>query len=223
MALGPQALLIAGALAFSLSYVAWALIGWGWHDWRGFVDGIPRDVACASVVALFVGTFALGCNISTGRRDETGNNWIFPFMLVVGLAMGWLAPHDDRRGLRILGGDGLAYVGAAFLLAGTVLRLAAVRTLGSRHSVWVAVQADHRLVTTGLYRFVRHPSYVGALLAVFGWAVAFRSGSGLLLAMGIVPPILSRIRAEERLLVAEFGDAYRAYQSRTWCLVPLVY
>jgi protein-S-isoprenylcysteine O-methyltransferase Ste14 len=107
--------------------------------------------------------------------------------------------------------------------AGTFLRLGAVRTLGPRHSVWVAVQSDHSLVTTGLYRFIRHPSYVGALLAVFGWALSFRSGAGLLLAILIVPPILSRIRAEEHLLLAEFGDEYQTYQRRTWRLLPFVY
>ncbi|HEY2587535.1 MAG TPA: isoprenylcysteine carboxylmethyltransferase family protein [Tepidisphaeraceae bacterium] len=220
---GPQAILILGAALFSLGYIAWAVAGWGWHDWRGFFDGVPRDVVSAGIVLLFVGTFSLGCNVSAGRRDEAANNWIFPVMLAVGLALGWVAPHNDHRNLHTVGGDPIAYLGAIFFLLGTILRLAAVRTLGPRHSVWVAVQSDHALVTTGLYRFVRHPSYVGALLAVFGWALAFRSGPGLLLATLIVPPILSRIRAEEQLLLAEFGDAYQTYQRRTWRLVPFVY
>jgi protein-S-isoprenylcysteine O-methyltransferase Ste14 len=117
----------------------------------------------------------------------------------------------------------VAELGAILFLAGTFLRIAAVRTLGPRHSVWVAVQENHRLVTGGVYRFVRHPSYVGALLAVFGWALAFRSAVGMALAILLVPPILSRIDAEERLLVAEFGQLYRAYQHRTARLLPMVY
>lgn len=216
-------LLIAGALAFSLAYVAFTLTAWGWNDWRGFFVSVPRDVVCTGIVALFVGTFAFGCNVSTGRRDHSGNNWIFPVMLLAGLAMAWFCGHDDRRNIRTLGGQGAADLGALLFLAGTVLRIAAVRMLGPRHSVWVAVQEDHRLVTGGLYRFVRHPSYVGALLAVFGWAMAFRSVVGLALAALIVLPILSRIRAEENLLIAEFGDLYRSYQLRTTRLLPFIY
>jgi protein-S-isoprenylcysteine O-methyltransferase Ste14 len=217
------ALLVSGSLVFSLGYVGLAMAGWGFDDWRGFLDSVPRDCVCAGVVGLFVGTFLFGCNVSLGRRDHSGNNWIFPVMLVIGLLLGWTCGHDDRRNLHTLGGRPVAYLGAAIFLAGTFLRIAAVRTLGPRHSVWVAVQEDHRLVTSGLYRFIRHPSYVGAFLAVFGWALAFRSVIGLLLALLIVPPILSRIVAEERLLSAEFGDAYRAYQHRSWRLLPSVY
>lgn len=216
-------LLIAGSLFFSLGYVALTVMAWGWDDWRGFFLSVPRDCVCAGVVALFVGTFALGCNVSTGRREQSGNNWIFPVMLLVGLAMGWFCGHDERRNIHIIHGKYVADLGASLFLAGTVLRIAAVRTLGERHSVWIAVQHDHRLVTTGLYRFVRHPSYVGALLAVFGWACAFRSQVGLELAVLIVPPILSRIRAEENLLTAEFGDLYRTYQRGTSRLLPFVF
>jgi protein-S-isoprenylcysteine O-methyltransferase Ste14 len=212
-----------GALIFSLSYIVLALMGWGWTDWRGFFASPARTGVCLGMIVLFVGTFALGCNVRTGRRDEPANNWIFLPMLLVGLAMGWLPPHQDRRDVWTLGGNPVAYLGLLLFWLGVLFRLGAVRTLGPRHSVWVAVQEGHGLVKTGLYRFVRHPSYVGALLAVFGWALAFRGAAGLLLGMLMVPPILSRIKAEEELLISEFGSAYQDYQQRTWRLVPGVY
>jgi protein-S-isoprenylcysteine O-methyltransferase Ste14 len=95
--------------------------------------------------------------------------------------------------------------------------------LGSRFSIWVAIQQDHRLETTGLYRFIRHPSYTGAILTLFGWALTFRSGIGLLLALMMVVPLIRRMEAEERLLIAEFGDEYLSYRRRSWRLIPLVY
>jgi protein-S-isoprenylcysteine O-methyltransferase Ste14 len=86
------------------------------------------------------------------------------------------------------------------------------------------LQPDHLLKTDGFYRFVRHPSYLGALLAMAGWALVFRSIVGLLLTAAICVPIVARIRAEEEFLVQEFGDQYRAYQQRTqWRLLPLIY
>jgi protein-S-isoprenylcysteine O-methyltransferase Ste14 len=78
--------------------------------------------------------------------------------------------------------------------------------------------------TDGFYRFVRHPSYLGALLAMAGWALAFRSVIGLLLTAAMCVPIIARIHAEEEFLVHEFGEQYRAYQQRTpWRLLPFVY
>jgi protein-S-isoprenylcysteine O-methyltransferase Ste14 len=215
--------LVSGAFIFSLGYIALALAGWGWNDWRGFFDDPCRAGVSAEMIVLFVGTFFLGCNVSLGRRDHSGNNWIFLPMLLVGLAMGWLPAYHERRSLWMIGGNGLGYAGLIIFTLGTTFRLGAVRALGPRHSVWIAVQQSHGLVKTGFYRFIRHPSYVGALLAVFGWALVFRGGAGLLLALLMVLPILSRISAEEDLLGGEFGEDYREYQRRTWRLVPWVY
>jgi len=216
-------ILTLGALLFSLGYVALAVAGWGWRDWRGFFDDPCRAGVSVGIVVLFAGTFLFGCNISAGRRDDSRNNWIFLPMFVVGLAMGWLPAHQDRRNFWTIGGSSVAYSGLILFGIGTFFRLGAVRVLGPRHSVWVAVQHGPRLMTTGVYRLIRHPSYVGALLAVFGWALAFRGGIGVVLGLLMVPPILSRIEAEEALLVAEFGEEYREYQRRTWRLVPFIY
>jgi protein-S-isoprenylcysteine O-methyltransferase Ste14 len=78
-------------------------------------------------------------------------------------------------------------------------------------------------VTTGIYRVIRHPSYLGLLLTALGWALAFRSGIGLLLFVLLIPPLLARIHAEERLLAKQFGDEYRAFTKRTSRLLPGIY
>jgi protein-S-isoprenylcysteine O-methyltransferase Ste14 len=64
----------------------------------------------------------------------------------------------------------------------------------------------------------RHPSYLGLLVNSLGWGLAFRSG--VVLAALLVPPLLARIRAEQRLLRSEFGAEYEARCARTWRLVP---
>jgi protein-S-isoprenylcysteine O-methyltransferase Ste14 len=51
----------------------------------------------------------------------------------------------------------------------------------------------------------------------------FRSGVGVLLAALLVPPLLARINAEERLLRSQFGEEYDAYRARTWRLIPAIY
>jgi protein-S-isoprenylcysteine O-methyltransferase Ste14 len=87
----------------------------------------------------------------------------------------------------------------------------------------VAIQPGHTLVTSGVYRAIRHPSYLGLLVNSLGWSLAFRSGVGLLLAALLIPPLLARIHAEERLLRAQFGGEYEVYCSRTSRLIRGIY
>jgi len=91
--------------------------------------------------------------------------------------------------------------------------------LGRRFSGLVAIQPGHTLVTTGPYAVIRHLSYLGLLINTLGWALAFRSGVGLLLTALLIPPLLARIRSEEVLLQATFGDEYAACRRCTARLI----
>jgi protein-S-isoprenylcysteine O-methyltransferase Ste14 len=82
---------------------------------------------------------------------------------------------------------------------------------------------EHELVTDGLYRFIRHPSYLGMIILMVGWALAFRSAASLLLVALVIPPLLARPRSEEVLLRTRFGERYDAYCRRTWRLIPGLY
>ena len=103
------------------------------------------------------------------------------------------------------------------------LRLWPVFVLGRRFSGLVAIQPGHELVTSGVYRVIRHPSYLGLLVNPLGWALTFRSGVGVLPTAFLIPPLLARIHAEERLLKTQFGGDYDAYRSRTSRLIPGIY
>jgi protein-S-isoprenylcysteine O-methyltransferase Ste14 len=78
-------------------------------------------------------------------------------------------------------------------------------------------------VTTGIYRVIRHPNYLGLLLTAPGWALGFRSGVGLLLQGTLIPPLLARIQAKELLPEMQFGEEYRDYTRRTSRLLPGIY
>jgi protein-S-isoprenylcysteine O-methyltransferase Ste14 len=78
-------------------------------------------------------------------------------------------------------------------------------------------------MTSGLYGFIRHPSYLGLFVLALGWGLAFRSGVGVLIAVLMLTVVLARIESEERLPSESFGDEYDAYRARTWRLIPYVY
>ncbi len=142
---------------------------------------------------------------------------------VLGLLGAWLPAYTDRKEFWTLDGEAIRWVGVALFVVGGALRLWPVFVLGHRFSGLVAIQPGHTLVTAGIYRVIRHPSYLGLLVNSLGWALAFRSGVGVILTALTIVPVVARIRAEETLLLSEFGDEYDAYRSRTSRLLPGVY
>jgi len=115
-------------------------------------------------------------------------------------------------------------LGTALLIGGVAVRWLAIRTLGRFFTVDVAVHREHRVVQSGLYRYVRHPSYTGVLVAMLGAGLAF--GNWLSLAALMLPLTLSllyRIRVEEAVLLEALGEEYREYCGRTKRLIPGVY
>jgi protein-S-isoprenylcysteine O-methyltransferase len=115
-------------------------------------------------------------------------------------------------------------VGLILLAAGIVIRSVAIAQLGRFHTPVVAIQAGHRVVDTGLYRHVRHPSYLGSCVAYFGFGLGLGSWVSAMVTPGmILMGYLYRIRVEERALVESLGDEYAAYQERTYRLIPGLY
>jgi protein-S-isoprenylcysteine O-methyltransferase Ste14 len=208
-------------LVGSALYLGLAVLGWGGFA-AFFVHPALAALAVAFSLLAIVSCFA-GGNISRGVREDRGNRWVLVPFGIVGLALGYLPAWSDRAGVLILDGDGVRWLGVLLYAAGGALRLWPVFVLGNRFSGLVAIQPGHTLVTHGIYRAIRNPSYLGLLVNALGWSLAFRSGAGVLLTLLFIPPLIARMRAEERLLRSQFGEAYEAYRSRTARLIPGVY
>jgi protein-S-isoprenylcysteine O-methyltransferase len=118
----------------------------------------------------------------------------------------------------------LQEVGLLIMVAGIVLRSTAIAQLGRFHTPNVAIRSDHQLKQDGLYRYVRHPSYLGALIAFVGFSLALGNWVSILITMTIMPCIyLYRIHEEDAALVSAFGAPYREYCLRTKRLIPWLY
>ena len=184
----------------------------------------PPLVGLTAVLALLlVASFPTAGHLGAGVREDRSNRWVIWALGAISLADAWLPAWTDRHDFWTFGGDAVRWAGVALFALGGALRLAPVYALGTRFSGLVAIQKGHRLVTRGLYRAIRHPSYLGLLVMLLGWGLAFRAGAGVLLAALALVPIMARIRAEEALLLSEFGAEYEAWRRRTWRLVPGVY
>lgn len=118
----------------------------------------------------------------------------------------------------------LKYVGLVLIVAGVIVRLAAIRTLGKFFTVNLAIDTEHRLIETGLYKYIRHPSYTGSLLSFLGLGLYLNNWFSLTV---ILVPIFSvfiyRIRIEEQLLLQQPALNYAGYIKRTKRLIPFFY
>ena len=114
-------------------------------------------------------------------------------------------------------------VGLAFFVAGTILRQLGKRTLGRYYSYGLRTLKDQKLIQHGVYKYVRHPITLAALIYAPAIPLIFSSLYGFVVMLGIVPLFLFRIRIEEKMLVEKFGDEYRQYMRRTKKLIPLIY
>jgi protein-S-isoprenylcysteine O-methyltransferase Ste14 len=207
-------LVVAGTIA----YLGVAVLGWG---------GPAAFFAHPPLVALTIVLFALSGaalfsdgNLSAGEREDRENRWVLAAFGVLGLLDAYLPAYTDRIGFWTLDGDTIRWLGVGLFAAGGALRMWPVFVLGRRFSGLVAIQPGHKLVIDGIYRVIRHPSYLGLVVNSLGWGLAFRSGVGVLITALMVVPLLARIRAEERLLRSQFGGEYEAYRARTSRLIP---
>ena len=114
--------------------------------------------------------------------------------------------------------------GFGLFCCGLIFRWYSILYLGRLFTVDVAIHSDHRVVDSGPYRLVRHPSYLGALLAFFGLGVCWLNGiSVVVVLLPITAAFAFRIRVEEAALLSSLGEAYKAYMVRTKRIVPFVY
>jgi protein-S-isoprenylcysteine O-methyltransferase Ste14 len=209
------------ALASAAVYLGIAVVASG-----GLGPFFSHPALAATAIVFFALTAAAmfaGGNVSSGVREDRSNRWVLLPVIAIGLASAFVAPWTDRVGFWTIDGDATRWLGVALLTVGGTLRIAPVFVLGHRFSGLVAIQADHTLVTTGIYAHVRNPSYLGLLLGALGWSLAFRSAIGVVLTVLLVPPLVVRMNSEEAMLASQFGAEYEAYRAKTRRLVPGLY
>jgi protein-S-isoprenylcysteine O-methyltransferase Ste14 len=208
-------------IAGTLAYLGLAVLGWG--GFAAFFSHPPLTALAIVLLALSAAALFTRGNLSPGEREDRGNRWVLIAFGLLGLLGGYLPAYTDRKEFWIIDGDTIRWLGVLLFAAGGALRLWPVFVLGHRFSGLVAIQPGHQLVTSGAYRAIRHPSYLGLLVNALGWALAFRSMVGVLLTALLLPPLLARICAEERMLRTQFGGEYDAYCRRTARLLPGIY
>lgn len=212
---------ITGIVSLAIQF-GLAITGWG--AWSAFFAHRPlQALAWVCVVLVVVAMFSGSSGLSSGREEDRNNRWVLAAFMGLALAEAYFSSFTDRIGFWTVDGNAMRWAGVTICGIGGLLRLIPVFVLRRRFSGLVAIQEGHKLETGGIYGLVRNPSYLGMVLSAIGWALAFRSVVGVILALAQLIPLAARIRSEERLLREHFGSEYESYCERTWRLVPGIY
>ncbi|MED0949368.1 isoprenylcysteine carboxylmethyltransferase family protein [Bacillus mobilis] len=120
--------------------------------------------------------------------------------------------------------NSLLFFGVIIALIGVWIRFSSMKILGRFYSRNVGMQGGHKLIQNGLYKYVRHPGYLGSFLTFLGFAISSSSFIAVIINIILFFLVYSyRIKIEERVLITLFGEQYRQYQSKTWRIIPFLY
>ncbi len=134
---------------------------------------------------------------------------LVPSLYLLALVVAWFSPKHFGFGIRPL-----VYVGLTVGLSGIALWIVAMVHLGKSLAV---LPGGERLVTQGVYRYLRHPVYLGIDMTLFGLFLAVGSTVGMTYFFVVVLPLnIIRSRLEEKALMHKFGDSYQTYRQQTW-------
>ena len=213
-------LLLVTALA-DLLFFGLSAVGWGGLD--GLLSHPARIGAFGVILLASIASLFTGINLGGCVRADARDRWMLAPLVLISLGIAAAPAFDDRGDLTTIDGDATRYLGLSLMIIGSILRVGPMFVLGRRFTWPLASQERHALITSGFYRLVRHPSYLGAFVGGIGWVLVFRSGLGLGLIALLIPAFLPVVRAEEVLLGEEFGQAYEDYRRKTCRLVPFLY
>jgi protein-S-isoprenylcysteine O-methyltransferase Ste14 len=159
-------------------------------------------------------------SLSRGRRPRDPSGVILVACLSASIVV---AIQLGRHGPLLWPGGRLwpLVAGVSLIAVGISLRAWSISTLGRLFQYRIEVQPEHRVVTGGPYRYVRHPSYTAIALVVLGIALAAGDVTSVAAALVLCAVGLTiRIRAEERQLTDALGDQYRQFAARRKRLIP---
>ncbi len=219
------------AIIFGVVYAALILLGWGINDIHGFFSHPARTILFAVTIGvntltmLFKDRFGVEFNKKGEKVDPKEKLTGVMLPSLIGFLIVFVAPYSESHNLFVMvGGDALRYFGLIIFLAGYVFMVWGPLHLGEQYSLLVTIQEEHKLVTDGPYRYMRHPRYSGIIFWVFGVALIFLSIPALVLAVLMSALMLLRIPKEEKVLHGEFGKEWVEYCKRTTKkVIPHVY
>jgi protein-S-isoprenylcysteine O-methyltransferase len=156
------------------------------------------------------------------NSGDKGSIWALIILIAIGYFLSF-SIGGTRTG-RIYHWNIFFATGAILVITGLIIRITSILTLKQHFTYTVTEIEDHELIETGLYKYIRHPGYLGQIMVFAGTALSLSNWLSVILM--VIPVLLGysyRIRVEERFMTGQLGQKYIEYQKRTKQLIPSVY
>jgi protein-S-isoprenylcysteine O-methyltransferase Ste14 len=185
---------------------------------------VSLDLATWLVYAVWLAVIVYLTVATFGTNRDTEPHLVQSFGLRFAIIAAFVLPHLPWFGFVNFApiNPALTAIGLILCFGGLALLVVARQALGRNWSQAVAAKQDHELITSGPYRYVRHPMYTGYLIAAFGSALVV-GGPFVFLSLILGGLFLWRVHAEDGLMSRQFPNDYPAYIQRTKALIPFVW
>ena len=138
------------------------------------------------------------------------------FIGIVMRSMNYLGLYSDEVLFPVLG--------IVLIIFGSSIRIIAILTLKNAFTVNLAITEKQKLIERGIYKFIRHPAYLGGIISFYGFGICYANiFSILIIGLPYMIYIIQRIKIEEKMLIGKFGNEYIEMISRTNKLIPYIY
>ncbi|MFX0016669.1 MAG: methyltransferase family protein [Promethearchaeota archaeon] len=191
---------------------------------------IYSDIGHIAIILMYIVAYIDSFSRPFSEKEEIANKYslllmigflINPFIFILAYIENQLLIKDY---FPIWNNIIVFVIGIIFIIIGGIIQVFSRIQLGKYGSGMLVIEDDHQLVTRGIYRYIRHPIYLGGAMVGFGTELAFRSLIvpllGIFYSFLLIKP---RMDQEEKILSEEFSDEYKSYIKRTRRLLPFIY
>jgi protein-S-isoprenylcysteine O-methyltransferase Ste14 len=179
-------------------------------------------------VSYLYGFFEVFMNLRQRNKSKVATSgdksslWWLYSLITVGYALSF-SIGATKTG-RIYYWNTFFAIGMALFVIGFMIRIHSLLTLKQYFTYSIAKVENHKIIETGLYKFIRHPGYLGQLIIFIGISTSISNWLSILLMMiPITIGYVYRIKVEERFMIEQMGENYLNYQKRTKRLIPMIY
>ncbi len=189
----------------------------------------PRLILNYKILIIIAGSILIWLtqpvfSMAETQEKKSSDKWsvliiiIMSFVSVMVPITIWAYSNVDKNSFTLL-----TLIGIFFIFSGILLRAWSVRSLGIYFTPTVQIQKEHKLITTGPYKLIRHPSYSGAFLAITSGALVLDTLIGYAIAItAMTICYIIRIQLEEKEMLSHFGNQYLQYSKKTKKLIPFI-
>lgn len=206
-----------------LPLIAWWIVDWAWYfsNTEHLLYTIIMIVMSILVVILIPNE---GKSVGEGEKMMKRHKISLLALQIIPLSIIIFSPIFDRYDIYTFWAyEWIRIVGIIFVVIGFIIMNWSAYALGKQFSTDVTIQKNHELITTGPYKRIRHPRYIGTIVFFLWVAGVFNAILWIVIVIILSGFLIWRVVDEEKMMKTEFKDKRALYVKKSWKLIPFIW